>query len=108
MFEVKIKNLQGEIGWQANFKTIEEAQLWASRQAQKPQRAEVLIKDLEQDPEWVKKDIENKRKSEFPSLEEMIEALVEEAEGNPEKLTELLMVREEIRNKYPDPTKEDK
>jgi len=106
MFEVKIKNLQGEIGWQANFKTIEEAQLWANKYTGKPGRAEILIKDLSQDPEWVKKDIELKRKSEFPTLEEKIDALILSKRGDDSKLIELIQKIEAIEIKYPEPTKE--
>lgn len=64
-----------------------------------------MIFDLSQDIEYQEKIRLENIKKESPSLDSMIEALIEEAEGNPEKLTEILMIREEIRLKYP-PIKE--
>lgn len=48
-----------------------------------------------------KEEQREKRRFEYPSIEECVEALLEEFEGRPEKLLELSMKREEIKGKYP-------
>jgi hypothetical protein len=61
------------------------------------------IVDLSLDANYVNEEIREKRKREYPSVESVIEALMEEVEGRPEKLTEILMDRAEIKLKYPKP-----
>jgi hypothetical protein len=65
----------------------------------------VEIVDLSKDFEYTKKEIQEKRKNEYPDLYEVVEALLEELEGRPEKITELMMKRNEIKDKYPLPVK---
>ena len=44
-----------------------------------------------------------KRKAEYPSHEEILEALMEDVEGRPEKLEEVKTKRAEVKAKYPKP-----
>lgn len=46
------------------------------------------------------------RKLEYPSLDDLVVALVEEKEGRPEALTALMAKRQEIKLKYPKPSEE--
>lgn len=111
MFTVKIldKSSGFNYGKGSEFSTAQDAQKFIdsvidveikSSQVSAPQ-----IIDLSKDDEYQEKIRLENIKKESPSLDSMIEALIEEAEGNPEKLTEILMIREEIRLKYP-PIKE--
>jgi hypothetical protein len=64
------------------------------------------IVNLSLDPEWVEKDIQEKRRKEYPGELEVIEALREAvAENRPEKLQEIQAKIEAIKIKYPKPPK---
>lgn len=112
MFEVKIKNKNGSYRGGGNFKTLKEAQEFATKMQLKKdlidgsplffqQPISEMIFDLKKDPDFIEKDINEKRRNEYPSIEECIEALLEEAEGNPEKLMLVMMKRTEVKLKYP-------
>ncbi len=45
------------------------------------------------------------RKAEYPTLEDMLVAMVEKEEGRPEALAELMAKRQQIKTKYPKPAK---
>lgn len=104
-FRVDIKDENGNFKWGFNFATYNEALEWASEQIKKPGRTvqpfEEIIKDLNQNPEWKIKSIQEKRKSEYPPELDIIEALLEDKEGRPGKLIEIMEKRIEIKNKYP-------
>ena len=114
MYKVFFQDLNSEQNWlNQKEETLEKANEWA-------QKMEIYLSkigiqyskegpvDLSLDPAWVEKDIQEKRRKEYPTETEVIEALLEEIEGRPEKLTELLMKREEIKIKYPKPVKQGK
>lgn len=62
-----------------------------------------FIEDLKLDPDWLLETARRKRLAEYPTIQECVEALLEEIEGRPEKITELMMKRAEIKEKYPLP-----
>ena len=70
-------------------------------QSAKPGRGQAVIIRPEDDANWRDDIIKEKRRNEYPTDLEVIEALIEEAEGRPEKLTEVMMKRNEIKLKYP-------
>lgn len=93
--------------------TIEDANKWVSDISNHLTKLGVSFNiegpiDLKQDAAWVEKDIQKKRKSEYPQELEILEALLEEIEGRPEKLTEILMKRNDVKLKYPKPVKQGK
>lgn len=45
------------------------------------------------------------RQREYPSLNDMLVALIEEKEGRPESLNSLMLLRQQVKNKYPKPVK---
>lgn len=59
------------------------------------------IKDLSLDADYQYQKMVESRRLEYPSVYECIEALMEEAEGNPEKLMLVMMKRIEVKEKYP-------
>lgn len=50
-----------------------------------------------------RKDYINNRRREYPSLDELIIALLEKEEGRPEALNAYMLKRAQIKNKYPKP-----
>lgn len=111
MFEVKIKNKDGSYRGGKKCDSKQEAIDFATAMKAKKdlvngsplflqEPIEDMIIDLTKDPVWVEQDINNKRRNEYPTVEECIEALMEEAEGNPEKLMLAMMKRTEVKNKY--------
>lgn len=104
-FRVNLKDENGNHKWGYNFETYQEAETWAIAQLQKPGRMqqpiEDIIVDLSKDNDWVLKNLREKRSKEYPSEIEIIEALMEEKEGRPEKLSQVLQKRDEIKKKYP-------
>lgn len=70
-------------------------------QSAKPGRGNAIIITPETDASWREEIVKSKRRAEYPTELEVIEALMEEAEGRPEKLTELMMKRNEVKLKYP-------
>jgi len=76
------------------------AELWASEQREATGLFFEVI-DLKKDPSWVENDIKEKRKKEYPEINDVIEALLEVHEGRPEKLTEIMLKRAAIKIKYP-------
>jgi hypothetical protein len=62
---------------------------------------EYEIVDLSLDPEFVRSEIKQKRFNEYPSELEIIEALMENLEGRPEKLAEVAAKRLTVKAKYP-------
>ena len=120
MFKVSISNPTENKAWEAKFETQELAQEWLSKQIGKPNRLpERVIKneageevtlpaeftseivDLSLDVEYVKDEVRAKRKKEYPSLEEMVEALLDDKEGKPQKLVKILKQRDDADKKYP-------
>lgn len=112
MFEVKVKNKDGKIHGSSKFKNKSDAIKYAQSIQGKvdinsgekiffQQPINDMIFDLKKDPSFIEKEITWKRKSEYPSIEECIEALLEEAEGNPEKLMLVMMKRDAVKQKYP-------
>lgn len=126
MFKVNISNASQNLAWSASFPSEAEAQAWLALQIGKPHRLperevptgnrnendepimETLpaeftfeIKDLSLDADYQYQKIVEARRLEYPSIHECIEALMEEAEGNPEKLMLVMMKRTEVKEKYP-------
>lgn len=112
MFEVKVKNKEGKIHGSSKFKNESDAIKYANMIQNKTdissgekiflqQPINDMIFDLKKDPSFIEKEITWKRKNEYPGIEECIEALMEEAEGNPEKLMLVMMKRIEVKEKYP-------
>ena len=120
MFKVSISNSTENKAWEAKFETELEANEWLSKQIGKPNRLpERVIKneageevtlpaeftseivDLSLDVEYVKDEVRAKRKKEYPSLEEMVEALLDDKEGKPQKLVKILKQRDDADKKYP-------
>ena len=67
-----------------------------------PQEFISEIIDLSKDEKWVEKDVQEKRKKEYPNETEVIEAIIEHLmEGKPQKLKEIQSKREAIKIKYP-------
>jgi len=66
-----------------------------------PKEYTTEIKDLSLDVEFMAAKINEKRKKEYPEINDVIEALLEVHEGRPEKLTEIMLKREAIKIKYP-------
>jgi len=104
MFKVSISNSTENKSWEAKFETLQEANEWLAKQIGKPNRLpERVIKneageevtlpaeftseiiDLSLDVEYVKDEARAKRRKEYPSLEEMVEALLDDKEGKPQK-----------------------
>lgn len=88
------------------FESLDRANEWVASEKikfEKYNKGIVLseIENLKNNPEWVKKDKEEKIKAESPSLEECVEALIREAEGDSELLVNVLFRREAARIKYP-------
>ena len=106
MFKVNISNSSKNLSWSAKFPTEVEANEWLQKQIGKPHRLPVEsayeIINLSLDPEWVEKDIQEKRRKEYPGELEVIEALREAvAENRPQKLQEIQAKIEAIKIKYP-------
>ena len=81
MFKVNISNSSKNLSWSAKFPTETEANEWLQKQIGKPHRlpAELTYEviDLSKDSVWVEKDIQEKRRKEYPGELEVIEALRE-------------------------------
>jgi len=126
MWKVSISNQSKNLLWEAKFASQELAQSWLNSQIGKPHRlperevptgdynennepiTEILpaeftfeIKDLSLDADYQYQKMVESRRLEYPSVYECIEALMEEAEGNPEKLMLVMMKRIEVKEKYP-------
>jgi len=122
MWKVTITNSSNGMVWgNENCANETEAQEWLARQIGKPDRLpERIIKnengpitvipqefiseiiDLSKDEKWVEKDVQEKRKKEYPNETEVIEAIIEHLmEGKPQKLKEIQSKREAIKIKYP-------
>jgi len=121
MFKVIITNPNSPRSpWGGKFETLQEANEWLSEQIGKTDRLpERVIKneageevtlpaeftseiiDLSLDVEYVKDEVRAKRKKEYPSLEEMVEALLDDKEGKPQKLVKILKQRDDADKKYP-------
>jgi len=120
MFKVSILNSTENKSWEAKFETLQEANEWLAKQIGKPNRLpERVIKneageevtlpaeftseiiDLSLDVEYVKDEARAKRRKEYPSLEEMVEALLDDKEGKPQKLVKILKQRDDADKKYP-------
>ncbi len=106
MFKVNISNSSKNLSWSAKFSTEVEANEWLQKQIGKPHRLPVEssyeIINLSLDTEWVEKDIQGKRRKEYPSTEEIAEAVIEHLmEHRPQKLQELQSKREAVKLKYP-------
>jgi len=97
MFKVNITK-QNELAKFELFLDGVHAQEWINNQSS--DSAYELV-DLKQDPSWVENNVKEKRKNEYPEINEVIEALLEVHEGRPEKLTEIMLKREAIKIKYP-------
>lgn len=112
MFKVNISNSSKNLSWSAKFPTEVEANEWLQKQIGKPHRLPVEsvyeIINLSLDPEWIEKDIQEKRKKESPSLEEKIDALIASSRGDNSKLIEVIQKIEALEIKYPEPIKEGK
>ena len=102
MFKVNIfKTLNGEFIGRELFNDDSHALSWISIEKAKTGLHYELV-DLKQDPEWVEKDIQQKREKEYPSINEVVEALIEAiAENKPQKLNQIQAQRQAIKNKYP-------
>lgn len=87
--------------WQSEFKTEALADAWIAKHKGRLGRGAFSKKNLSNDEEWKLKELQEKRRAEYPTELEVIEALIEEAEGKPEKLTEIMMKRNEVKLKYP-------
>ena len=128
MFKVIINNPNtSQSPWAASFTTEIEAQNWLSEQIglpwRKPERqipsgevnenGEPILITLPQeftseiinlslDPVWVEQDISQKREKEYPSINQVVEALIEAiAENRPAKLNQIQALRQAVKNKYP-------
>ena len=79
------------------------ADKWIAKMRQDPDftNIEPEIIDLSLDVNYMNKFIQGKRRDEYPDISEVIEALLEEAEDRPEKLINILMKRQEVKEKYP-------
>lgn len=110
MFEVIITSANTNKSWKGRnendspFETLDKAQAWLDRQINKnflPSDYQFQIKDLSSDNEYQLKSTQEKRRKEYPTELEVIEALIEDKEGRPEKLQEVIQKRNAIKIKYP-------
>ena len=127
MFKVNISNTSQNLSWSAQFPTELAAQEWLQKQIGKPHRlperqvpsdevnenGEPILITLPQeftseiinlslDPAWVEQDISQKREKEYPSINQVVEALIEAiAENRPAKLNQIQALRQAVKNKYP-------
>lgn len=102
MFRVNIfKSINGEFIGRELFKDSTHASNWIIDEAVKTGFYYEIV-DLENDSGWVEEDIKQKRKKEYPSVEEIAEAVMEHLmENKSQKLQELQTQREAIKLKYP-------
>ena len=109
MYEVKIYK-DKVLKYGAKFDSKEELETWLEKAHYKKGRKEpeyvFEIKDLSKDYEWQLEQIRINRRKEYPSWEEVQEALIENMEGRPRKLEIVKKQREVVRNKYPKPFRE--
>lgn len=65
-------------------------------------QASYEIEDLSKNEEYVLSELKEKRRKEYPSVSEVIEALLESiTENRPEKLNAIIQKRQEVKTKYP-------
>ncbi len=87
--------------------TIEDANKWASDISNHLTKLGVSFSvegpiDLKQDTAWVEQDAQKKREKEYPSINQVMEALIEAvAENRPQKLNQIQALRQAIKDKYP-------
>jgi hypothetical protein len=109
MFKAELRDLTSGDVWGRNsyYENESDALAWVNnvkaKLEAKGRTVEVIGPlDLRNDADWVDKNIKEKRKKEFPSVEDMVEALVEAvAENKPQKLNQLQTLRQAVKNKYP-------
>ena len=87
--------------------TIEESNKWIADISNHLNKLEIPFTvegpfDLNQDTDWIKKDAQRKREKEYPSINQVVEALIEHIKENrPEKLNEIHALRMNVKSKYP-------
>lgn len=65
---------------------------------------EITEEDLSINPQWLLIECYSKRRAEYPTLEELVEAIMEkDGEGRPAKFNQLHALRMEVKAKYPKP-----
>lgn len=102
LYKVIIQNInKPEHPWIWYFKTEAEADKIIATESGKPFIGSVQKIRLNDDSELVRIQNLEKRRMEYPPFDECVEALLEEFEGRPEKLLELMMRREDVKDKYP-------
>ncbi len=89
------------------FDTEQEAIDWINHHKETPGRTPSEANyegpiNLLEDASWVREEIRAKRKNEYPTETEVIEALLESiTENKPGKLNAIIQKRQEIKEKYP-------
>lgn len=109
MFKAELKDVStGEV-WGRNsfYSNAQDAQAWIDSVKVKLEAKGKTIEvvgpvDLTQDPVWVLEQVQKNRAKEYPSIAEVVEALIEAvAENRHEKINLLQAKREAVKNKYP-------
>jgi len=113
MFKVTIQNSEmisssnGQYGlWIGEFNTLEEANIWIDeaklKKGKTPDVASYIGPiDMMLNENYVKEVTREKRRKEYPSELELLEAIMESFEGNEEKLQIAIAKRRAIKLKYP-------
>jgi hypothetical protein len=135
MIKVEVYNEVTDEHFEGKFETMGQAEAWINQQSEKDgwgkgrremkqsemseqEKQRVLTKEKIKN-RWVcqvkadyiisiykDSDYKEKRRQEYPSWDEVMEAIVENMELRPEKLEVIKMRREQVKNKYPKDEKE--
>lgn len=77
----------------------DDAKAYAKQERENGKHCEIT--DLKKNKQWINEQALKNRKKEYPPLEEMIEALFDDKEGDSTKLEEIKQKRALVKQKYP-------